>query len=53
LLDDRVLEAGSYSVLIEPVWDDSAELSEEYRNITIDFYCTQEIHIKKGKSDIL
>jgi len=41
VLDEGVLEAGTYSVLIEPVWNESADTNSDYRKIIVDLYCRQ------------
>lgn len=46
-------EAGSYSILIEPVWDASSDTAPDFRKINVDLYSTQEIELERGSREIL
>lgn len=40
-------------MLILPAFNESADLSVDYRTLTVDFYCTQEIDLQETDADIL
>lgn len=39
------LEAGEYIVMIDPIWNECAERENEFRQVMLDIYCTEEIEI--------
>lgn len=42
LCKDGVLAPGKYVVQVDPTWDSSADLDEDYKKILIDVYSTEK-----------
>lgn len=38
LKDDVVITAGTYIMMIDPIWDKSISFDKDYRNVLIDIY---------------
>jgi hypothetical protein len=45
LVDEGELLAGSYTVFIEPVWNESADLDPLYRKVNVDVYSPHDINL--------
>ena len=48
LTDDLNLAAGTYCVMIDPVWNDfvSAETAEEFKKVILDIYAPETVDIE-------
>ena len=42
LLKKGKLEAGTYIILIDPTWNESASFDPEYKKVMLDIYCSQK-----------
>ncbi len=42
-MDDRVLKAGKYVILVSPVWNDYAELHEDYKKVFVEILYTEKL----------
>ena len=40
------LERGSYVFMIDPVWDESAELHEDYKEVLVDVYAPEIVDLE-------
>ena len=43
--DDITLMPGNYMVMIDPLWNDSANLSGKYKEILVDIYAAENVMI--------
>lgn len=52
LLNDGVtLKAGLYFIMVDPVWDRSADTDHDYKKVYIDIYAPFEVPIKEIEKD--
>ena len=40
------LEKGSYVFMIDPVWDESADLHEDYKEVLVDVYAPEIVDLE-------
>ena len=52
-IDEGTLEAGEYHILVDPVWDPTAEKDDDYKDILIDVYCVQDIDVFLSGAEVL
>lgn len=41
------MDKGTYIAVIDTVWDQSANLSEEYKKVLVDIYCEENVEINE------
>lgn len=51
LVDDRILKAGKYVVLVSPVWNDFAQQHEDYKKVFVEILCSESIKISHLQSN--
>ena len=46
LNDDVVLERGDYYFMVDPIWNESAELNEAYKDVLVDVYAPEIVDLE-------
>jgi len=39
------MKAGSYTILVDPNWNESANLDPNYKKVLIDIYCPENLNL--------